>query len=213
MSRIVLIHGFATNIGYSVFRPAYGADAGFAVFAQDVTRGEAKAFEWGVRDSASFFQSLNPFYTWNIYRREKRMASDKETYQRLRDFLMREQPEVVICHSMGCFLFLEYLKHQQLPTSVRRVLFNQADIPSTPTIPPTVEERIRSSSLSLANTYCPWDPTLWLSSIVSVSVKAGLVGVRHSFVQNRLFPLYRPWNLHMSALRDPGFRDLAYSNL
>lgn len=212
MSRIVLIHGFATGIDYSVFRPAYGEDAGFLAFRSDIESGNAKAFRWDLKESASFFQSLNPFYTWSIYRREKRVASDVETYHRLHDFLTREQPEILICHSMGCFLFLEYLKHEKLPTSVRRVVLNQADIPAgSMTLPHAIKDRVQTGTLHFINTFCFWDPTLWLSAIMSVSIKAGLIGLKNPFVQNRLFPLYRPWNLHMSALRDARFRDLVHS--
>ncbi|MCR4256642.1 MAG: hypothetical protein NUW08_02975, partial [Candidatus Uhrbacteria bacterium] len=65
----------------------------------------------------------------------------------------------------------------------------------------------------ITNTYCPWDPSLWCSMLIGSSLKAGLVGLRHPLVDNRLFPLFRSMNLHMSALRDEGFRDLACSTL
>jgi hypothetical protein len=214
MSRIVLIHGFATGIRYSVFRPAYGEDAGFSGFRSDIASGDTKVFRWDIKENASFFQSLNPFYTWHIYRREKRIASDADTYRRLHDFLTREQPDTIACHSMGCYLLVEYLNRERLPESVHRIIFNQADIPAGgTTFSSVVGERLRTGALRIINTFCFWDPTLWCSVLIGGSFKAGLVGLRYPLVNNRLFPLYRPWNLHMSAMRDGRFRDLAYSGL
>ncbi|MCC6563649.1 hypothetical protein IT087_02045 [Candidatus Uhrbacteria bacterium] len=207
MSRIVLIHGFATGIGFSIFRPAYGADAGFSAFKSDIVSGVAKAFRWDIKGQASFFQSLNPFYTWDIYRRERKIAEDPETYRKLAEFLSHEQPETIICHSMGCFLFLEYLKHQSLPASVRNVVFNQADLPSSGvSLPSEIEERIRSRRLTITNTYCVWDVTLWCAVLIGSSLRAGLVGLRNPFVRNAFFPLVRPINLHTAAIRSPRFR-------
>lgn len=214
MSRIVLIHGFATGIGYSVFRPARGEDAGFSAFRSDIESGDAKAFRWDIKENASFFQSLNPFYTWDVYRREKKTARDPETFQHLVDFFSRGQPKTIICHSMGCSLLVEYLKHKKLPMSVRHVIFNQADVPASgTTFPAEIELRIRQKNLFITNTYCPWDPSLWCSMLIGGSLKAGLVGFRHPLVKNHMFPLFRSLNLHMSALRDEGFRDLARSTL
>lgn len=207
MSRIILIHGFATGIGYSFFRPAYGKDAGFSSFRQDIESGNAKTFRWDLKENASFFQSLNPFYTWRIYRREKKIAHDPDTYRRMAKLLLREQPEIILCHSMGCFLFLEYLKHQKLPASVRHVIFNQADIPASGTrFPAEIEAGIHKKSLLITNTYCPWDPTLWCSAFMTKSIKAGLVGLKHPFIQSCLFPLLKPINLHTAAIRSSRFR-------
>lgn len=207
MSRIVLIHGFATGIGYSVFRPAYGEDAGFSAFRPDIESGEVKTFRWDIKEDASFFQSLNPFYTWDVYRRENKIARRPETYRRMAELLTREQPEIITCHSMGCFLLLEYLKREQLPTSVRHIIFNQADVPATGTkFPIEIESRIREERLRITNMYCPWDPTLWLSAIMNGSMKAGLVGFNNPLVNNRLFPLWKPINLHTAAIRSGAFR-------
>ncbi|MEK7473355.1 MAG: hypothetical protein AAB668_01325 [Patescibacteria group bacterium] len=209
MSRIVLIHGFATGIGYSIFRPAYGADAGFSAFRPDIESGQAKAFRWDIKESASFFQSINPFYTWNVYRREKKIANDPDTYRKLHAFLMAEEPELIVCHSMGCFLFLAYLAHEKLPTSVRRIIFNQADVPSIGvTLSTEIEERIRKGALSITNTFCFWDTTLWFSAVIHGSIKAGLVGWEHPLIQNSLFSLLKPMNLHTAAIRSFRFRRL-----
>ncbi len=208
MSRIVLIHGFATGITYSVFRRAHGADAGFSAFRGDVETGDAKAFRWDVQDEASFFQSLNPFYSWNIYRRERVIAKHPETLKRLHTFLSAEQPEIILCHSMGSFLFSEYLKTEVLPVSVKRIVFNQADLPTNGIdVSADVLTRVGSDKFSIINSHCFWDPTLWLAVALSGSLKAGLLGMSSTLIQNTFWPLWRPINLHTSAIRSKRFRD------
>ena len=202
MSRIFLIHGFATGIGYSIFRPAYGPDAGFSAFRDDINSGKAKAFRWDIKENASFFQSLNPFYTLDVYHRERAIAEDPETYRRLADFLEHEQPEVIACHSMGCFLLSEYLKHESLPSSVRRIVFNQADLPRS--------TLLRAKNVVITNTFCFWDVTLWCAVLLERSLLAGLVGIRNPEVQNTFFPLLKPINLHTAAIRSKHFRDFVW---
>lgn len=206
MSRIALIHGFATGIHFSFLRPAYGSDAGFTAFQIEVKRGEAKVFRWDIKERASFFQSLNPFYIWNVYRRERSIVKKTTTHAALQHFLESESPEILVCHSMGVFLFFEYLRHGELPASVRRVVFSQADLSSKQVrFSPLMEERIRSGELQITNAYCPWDPTLWFSRVLN-GQRAGLTGMRHPLVHERFFPLIKPVNLHTSAIRSSRFR-------
>lgn len=208
MSRIVLIHGFATGIRYSVFRPAHGADAGFSAFRSDIESGEVVAFRWDIKEEASFFQTLNPFYSWGVYRQERAIAEDVNTYRRLGEFLSREQPEIIVCHSMGCFLFFEYLKRERLPASVKHIVFNQADLPCFGLeFSSDVVKRVHSGDLLITNMFCFWDPTLWCAVLLKRSLLAGLIGLRSPLIQNKFFPLLKPINLHTAAIRSKRFRD------
>ncbi|PIP60689.1 hypothetical protein COX00_01870 [Candidatus Uhrbacteria bacterium CG22_combo_CG10-13_8_21_14_all_47_17] len=213
MSRIVLVHGFATGIHFSVFRPAQGIDAGFSAFHSDIENGGVKAFRWDIKEEASFLQSLNPFYTLGVYDRERAIAQRAETHHALHRFLEQESPEVIICHSLGAFLFFQFLQKETLPDSVRLIVFNQADIfASEVFIPETVAKRIQSGALKIVNTYCPWDPNLLFSWILN-GPRAGLTGMRHTLIEERFFPLVKPINLHMAAIRSARFRYLIESLL
>lgn len=206
MSRIVLIHGFATGIRFSIFRKACGDDAGFTAFRPAVESGEAKAFRWDIKEMATFWQSLNPRYSWRIYHRERKIAESEETHQALQTFLETEKPEIVVCHSMGAYLLLKYLTRHPLPSSVRAVVFNQADIdPAAFILPPSLLPSLESGAIRFVNVYCPWDVTLLLSALVSGSRKAGLVPVPRPRLENAFFPLIKPWNSHTSAIRDNRF--------
>jgi hypothetical protein len=145
----------------------------------------------------------------DIYRRELAIARSTETYQKLAEFLNAEQPEVVVCHSMGCFLFSEYLKRENLPESVRHVIYNQADLPWSGTgFSKEIIERVRAGKLIITNTFCFWDPTLWSAVFAGGSIRAGLFGMRSPWVRNKFFALFRPFNIHTAAIRSPRFRDL-----
>ena len=58
------------------------------------------------------------------------------------------------------------------------------------------------TSVPIHHLYCPWDPTLILSSVTNKSLRAGLLASKNSNVQNILFPLVRISNLHTSSIRD-----------
>lgn len=209
MSRIVLIHGFATGIRFSVFRQPHGIEAGMIGFRREVKTGEAKAFRWDIKEEASFLRSMNPLYTLDIYRRERAIAKSTETYRKLAKFLAEEQPEVIVCHSMGCFFFSEFLKRENLSESVKRIIYNQADLPWSGTeFSKEIIERIRFGKLVITNTFCFWDPTLWSAVLTGGSIRAGLFGMRSPWVRNRFFALLRPFNIHTAAIRSPRFRDL-----
>ncbi|MEI7512926.1 MAG: hypothetical protein WCK01_05735 [Candidatus Uhrbacteria bacterium] len=208
MSRTVLIHGFSTGIQYSFLRAAHGFDAGFSAFASDIQEGKVSVFRWDIKENATFWQSINPLYTFGVYRREQKIVSEKETHENLQKFLEQEKPEIVVCHSIGCLLFLEYIKTQSLPSSVKRVIFNQADTTWFDIeLPLRIEKQIQSKTLQFINTYCPWDPTLMFSVFVGGALRAGLVGIRHSHIENIFFALTKPYNLHTSAIRSKKFRD------
>ncbi len=205
MSRIVLIHGFATGVRYSVFRDAHGADAGFKAFRELVEQGDATAFRWDIQETASFWQTINPLYILGVYRRERALASHPETHEALARFFADESPEIVICHSLGACLLLEHIRRHGLPDSVRRIVFTQADAhPREFAFCEALEERLRNGSLTMINAHCPWDPSLWCSLVLN-GARAGLAGARHPLVRDVFWPLVKPINLHTSAIRSPGF--------
>jgi alpha-beta hydrolase superfamily lysophospholipase len=204
MSRIVLIHGFATGIDY-LWRPAFGADAGFSGFAESIAKGETSVFRWDIKEHAGW-RSLNPWYSFGIYRRERELAAHSDTHRSLERFLEQEKPEIIVCHSMGCYLLLKYLERHHLPASVHTILFNQADVDARAfTVPASFEEAIRCKRLRLINSFCLWDPTLMLSLLISGLPRAGLRPLAHPLVEDIPHPLTKPWNLHTSAIRDSRF--------
>ena len=208
MSKIVLIHGFASGIRYSIFRPACGADAGFTAFKKDVEDGTAKVFRWDIADNASFLQSVDPRFSLTVYKKEYNRVQNSAWQEQLYSFLKTEQSSTVVCHSLGCLFLLEAMNRYGLPTRVRTIVFNQSGTPTGTTLTNAdVEKRIDDGSLTCINTYCPWDPTLLASAVVQGVIRDGLFPTRKPWLQNIFIPLLRPFNLHTGSIRSPKFRN------
>jgi hypothetical protein len=194
MSKIALLPGFAVGLTSSL-RPSLGPTAGFRAFASLIQSGEAAVFPWRIERRVPPWILLNPFFLRAHYRAELALAGAATTHRRLADFLAKEKPAVVVCHSMGCFLLNEYLKENSLPSSVKNIVMVQSDLPVT--------AKANGRAPAVYNLYCPWDPTLLISLMNSEVLRAGQTSWRQPHVRNILFPLRRPFNLHTSSIRDP----------
>lgn len=201
MSHTVFIHGFATGITFSFFRPIRGNDAGFGIFSENIRQGDGRVFRWDIKERATLFQTLNPFYTAHVYAREHSRILNKEWQNTLHNFLKNEQPTTIVCHSLGCRFLLETANAHGLPNSVRHVIFIQADIPKvTELTHQDLRQRIQRNELTFWNLYCPWDPSLFFSSLVHFSLRFGQVRIQKQWMRNKFFPLTKLPNLHMSTL-------------
>lgn len=197
MSRIVLIHGFATGVRFSIFRDRKDWDGGFTAFRSLIAWGVASVFRWGIEGDASFWESLNPWFSWKLYERERSIASGFALQQRLANYLEQEQPEVIVCHSLGCYLLWEQLQRFELPSSVKTIVFQQADIGlSELGLFPARE------GIQFLNVYCPWDPSLLASWFIWGDRRLGLWRISSRMFEQRFFSLWKPFNLHTSGLRD-----------
>lgn len=212
MSNIVLIHGFATGIRFSIFRAPQGTDAGFEGFREDIARGTALPFRWDISDEASFFDVFNPRFTRQVFIKEHLRAQNSAWQERLVQFLEDEQPSTILCHSLGCVFMLETMNRFGIPPSVHTIVFNQSALPTSAELTnPTIQQRITARTLQCINTYCPWDPTLWIGMIIERAWLNGLFPTRKTWLTNIFFPLYLLPNLHTSAIRSQRFRDWVFS--
>jgi alpha-beta hydrolase superfamily lysophospholipase len=200
MSRVALIHGYAIGLTSPGIRRGFGATAGFRAFAADITAGEAAVFRWGLERAAPWHALLDPVAQYRFYLAEQADAVSVATQERLRVFLERERPSVVVAHSMGTALLLAYARAHGLPPCVRHVVMAQSDL---------IADADLSAFPRVHNLYCPWDPTLLASAVMSRRRRAGLGPVRGAHVTNLLLPAWRLPNLHTSAPRDPQMRDYA----
>jgi hypothetical protein len=205
MPSLALIPGFATDTHFSGFRGPWGPDGGFRAFRSLVENGDATVFRWGLRKHATFFDSFSPWFAWRLYREERQLTEQAETLRRLSAWLEHEQPHTIVCHSLGCRLFVRALKMHGAPASLRRIVFNQADL----SIDELVDATSAAPTLQFVNTYCPWDASLLCSSVLNGGWRVGLRATPIPSIQNRFFPLWRFPNLHMSAIRDEAFKDLS----
>lgn len=204
MIKTVLIHGYATGLEVLPIRERLGEDAGFLAFREQIARGETRVFRWSVSRRVPLHEAASAQPYHSLYEEERARTKDPSIHAELDQYLQTHQPKTIVCHSLGCVLFWDYLEKGRLPISLKNVVFVQADLPARPKpLPTDIVPLFSSGAIGLHNLSCPWDPTLLLSSAVHHQLRAGLIGLRVPHAQNRRFPLWRPWNLHTSSIRDP----------
>ncbi len=193
MSKIVLLHGFAVNLTAPLVRPPFGPSASFSALKELVSTGEACVFRWGIPLHVPPWKLLDITFLQKLYQDEFKLIHSDVLQTRLRAFLEHERPSLIVCHSMGCSLMQSYAEKFSLRSSVKSVAFIQSDLPASVRF---------QSTVPLYHLYCPWDPTLFVSSIKNKSIRAGLQKSTYPNVTNILFPLTHLSNLHTSSIRD-----------
>ena len=193
MSKIVLLHGFAVGLTAPIVRSPFGPSASMSAFDKQVKTGDATVFPWGIRLSVQPWELLSLSQMYTLYRDEFDLIHSETLHEQLKQFLDQQQPAVIVCHSMGCTLLQLYLERHTLPSSVKSIILIQSD--------QSTHVPFRTTA-QIYHLYCPWDPTLLLSSIANRSIRAGLKKSKQPHVINILFPLTRLPNLHTSSIRD-----------
>ena len=201
---VLLIPGYATELRRLLQPGPRSAHAGFGAAQPLLAAGRAVAFRWGITaHAAGLVGHLHPRTHWRLYGLERRQAARAATLRALHEQCQTQQPEIILCHSLGCQLWLHYAQAYALAPGLRKIVFVQADVPAgfVPG-PAPVQTRLAAGELTWLNLWCGWDQALLVSAALHGHWPAGLTGARHPLVQNRFFPLYRRWNLHTSSIND-----------
>lgn len=204
MSDIVLIHGY--GVGLSASKHPLEQHLGFAGFYELIQRKSVKIFAWHQEENHSPFYFFNPLNHYKVYKKEKSAAKSEALFSQLNEFLNKEQPQTLVCHSLGALLLLNYIQHHNLPASVKKVVLVQADVPADLT------QIVTSSSLNklmstttVLNIYCPWDPALITSKVLHHYTPAGLTNLNFPKIKNKMIPLFGHWNLHTATIMQKQF--------
>ncbi|PIY79707.1 MAG: hypothetical protein COY81_01170 [Candidatus Pacebacteria bacterium CG_4_10_14_0_8_um_filter_43_12] len=197
MARIILIHGY--SVGITISSGPLPADLGFSSFEEQLATREAVMFSWYQEEKHSFFSFINPFYLHQLYKIEKIASQSVAVLTRLAKLLTEEQPEIIVCHSLGTTLLLNFLNAFSLEKSVEKIIFIQSDIPKNTAIPETLTQ------VEFLNVYCFWDPVLLLSWFLNGVRPIGLIGWNRPGIVNRFVPLFGRWNLHNASIADKKF--------
>jgi hypothetical protein len=194
MGKVLLIPGYGTETQWTSHRGPGSAHAGFGAARALLVAGRAAAFRWGLPARALRpLARFDPRTHWRLYAVERRQAARPVTLQALHELCQTLEPAVVLCHSLGCQLWLHYTQAYALPPSLRRVVFVQADVPAdfVPG-PAAVQARLAAGELAWLNLWCGWDQALLASAALNGRWPAGLLGARHGLVQNRFFSAVPP---------------------
>ena len=198
MGKTLLIHGYATNLTAWKFRKAFGEHAGFIAFDEAITSAETTVFRWGIERTLTLAQSINPFSYLKLYRDEEKLAESAALQQGLLWYIEKHGIERIICHSLGCRLLLGAMNNAKLPSSVKSIVFLQADFPSRARI----DHLDTVNSVEIKNYFCFWDQSLLTSSIFHGNLRAGLIGWKQLNIKNIFYPLLKGINFHTSPMRD-----------
>ena len=193
MSKIVLLHGFAVGLTAPIVRPPFGASASLEAFEKDVFTGRATVFPWGIERKVQPWELLNPFLFDKLYLEESNLVHSDKLQSELHHFFEEQQPSVIVAHSMGCLLLQLYLEKFTVPSSVKSIVLVQSDLPASVSLRTTIP---------IYHLYCPWDPTLLVSSTINKTMRAGLQPTKQPGVKDILFPLKQLPNLHTSSICD-----------
>lgn len=204
---LLLIHGFAIGLD-TWFHPKKNHLAGFEVFADEVVSGKAKIFRWTAEQKTPFFVSWNPFFYRTYYLNEREKAQDIATLRDLHRVIHEAQPETVICHSMGSYLFLQYVKRFNLPVCVKKVVFIQADCSKTDLLLADISTEIAP----FINVYRFFDPSLWVSSLYHRALRIGLYKLSLPNMKSIYLPSMSWLNPHTASLYDKKLKRLIMSS-
>lgn len=207
MHKTFLIHGYACDIDSLFHRPKDEA-AGFDVFKEELVSQQSTVFRWGFCRKYTFWESFLPTEYLHHYNLERKLAADPSTLSRLHEELFRTQPSIIVCHSMGCYVFIQYLQQYQLPKSVKKVMLLQGDV--------TPKEVIDSGMLALPiqffNIFRTFDFTLWMSRLYHLAPRIGLAPIEDARVKNIHFSSFKHFNLHTALLSDRKLKKLILSS-
>jgi hypothetical protein len=199
-----LIHGYGTGLKIKYFYQSPSGEGAFAAFKQDFTEKEAYVFNWKEDYHISIFQFIQkPHY---LYFLEKEKAESNSLLKKLNKELQEKQPVNIVCHSMGCFLLLNYLEKYDLPKSVKKIVFTQGDFQTKRKLENSdLIKRVKEGEITFLNIYCWWDFTLAYSGFLNGYIPSGLFGWKNSSINNKFFPLKKFFNLHQRILADRDF--------
>lgn len=196
MADIVLIHGYGVGI---TPQQSLTLDLGFSAFYEGLVSRDVALFSWYQNTSSGIINFLNIPFHYLTYQKERTAADSEHVLRNLKRFIEKEKPEIVVCHSLGAYLFVEYVRKYHEEPSIKKAVLVQADMPSTITLPPN------SNKIQFINVFCPWDPALFTSKFMHHYTPAGLTGWKAPGVKNKFIPLFGHWNLHASTIAQKQF--------
>jgi Serine hydrolase len=205
---LFLIHGYASRVTYFTKKSKPPLEDIFAIYKSEIIDNTAHVYDWGI----PFHIGYNIFKSLELYNLEQRKAFQPETVRTLKTDIHKKQPEIVVCHSMGCQLFLNYMQSHDLPDTTKHIIFVQPDFDASQVVQnKSIFKKLSVGQVTISVIHCWWDPSLIISNIINKNKRAGLYGWNEPFVQNFELSLNKPINIHQNVLADPRLKTLIRS--
>jgi Serine hydrolase len=214
MSDIFLIHGHGYKSVLNFKFKQIPLNNSFKPFWKDIALGKVYMYEWGIQKQPTLEQTINPLFYLERYKTENKLIKTHVFQNDLNQKLLENQPKIIICHSMGCKVLLEYLENFELTHSVQKIIFMNADTsPKLTTKQNLVIKNLIQKNIKIENCFCPWDETLWVSSLANFEIRAGLFGYQKINKETAIQNIFKPLNyspvlhtpFHNSTINSPKF--------
>jgi pimeloyl-ACP methyl ester carboxylesterase len=202
--KIVFIHGYGKSLTFSGDNDH--SACGFHTFAEEISQATHAAFDWSYKQKRAPLAALNPLAHLELYRRERELAHSSTTQAALHTFLIKENAQAVVCHSLGAQLALNTFTRHGVPPGLRTIIFAAADISELE--PLSFLSAATSPPLRCVNIFCPWDQALLTSLVMHRRIPAGLSGLKHPLFTNIFYPYHHGPNLHQDIWRDNRFKTM-----
>lgn len=208
MAKIVFIHGTYCGSKFRGFQGDCSKDGGFVALRPFIANNQAQVYYWSrVEKNYTFLQSLSPYVWHNIFQIERDYIETREAVYNLNVFLEREQPEIILAHSLGCHYLLNTINEYGAPTSVKQIytLLPEFSYDKSPILHVQTIERLKENSLTWDNYHCLWDTTLISSMYSTKVIPAGVRSWRQAFIKNQFYIQNIFSNPHTNILCDRKF--------
>jgi len=209
MPSTVLVHGNATGIEFYSFErdKKYGD---FTGFQKAIDNESVKLYRWHyINEKYSFFDTLNLLKFSQLYFEERKYCSNPQALENMREYLGKEQPEILLGHSLGAFQIFNYLNKYDLPDSVKKVVFVQGAFPSHEEIEnPKILDKIKTKKLEILNYHSVFDQMLWTYTLAHFHTPGGLYGSKSKYIKNIEFTRFRDGNPHLWTIKNREFAEM-----
>lgn len=205
-NKILLIHGFAQGVSFLPFKKSKTNEQIFPIFKKEILEKNAVVFNWALDWEINFKNFLTAKNLQKLYFKERRLACHTQTLNKLNLLTEKFQPNLIIAHSMGCYLLLNYFAKFKTWDSLNKIVFVQADINNKTKIPTNLKIVLEKQNLKIINLYCYWDQALLYSSFLHKKSRAGLTGWKQQEVKNRFVSLTDLPNPHQGFLNNNRLR-------
>lgn len=194
-----LIHGYGKAL--DLFESVIPANGGFDIFDEEIALGEAYVHHWAEQIERRRLTAWSPLTQLKLYYQERIKTQSPAEHERLYQVLTDGEPKVIITHSSGARLLMNYLKSYSLPESVKKVILVQADIS-----PKEWQECNLPPEVAYKNFWCWWDQALISSMILNRYIPWGLYSNDRTYSQ--FYALRMLPNPHQDIWRDRKFKEI-----
>jgi hypothetical protein len=190
----LLIHGYGLSLHGPSSNDPEDVYNGFDAWSDDINKQLAISFSWRDNRRYTWIQLANPLTYYRHYFIEKRLSSDSTVLENLNNIILQNSPTVIICHSMGCNLLLNYLAKYPLGLHIK-IIFIQSDADYNARL-----------DYNITNITQVFDISLVMSSLINIKLRQGLCILPTANKRQLFWHRWYP-NNHADCIKDKRLKE------